>query len=170
MNRMVTLPAICSLIAFGAFYVGRSGMFGSGDSASAAPISSADFGRPLASADDAEHMVRALGDQYQERYRSWETSPHKIMSRVYLGPSNLPPIHVEIAMSPQSPKPESNLASATISIRQKEATVVLPCVVDVATREILVFQSGRWFSADEWLDTAGKNNYQSRSQLLKKQG
>lgn len=167
MNRAVTLPAICSLLAFGAFYAGRSGSDGYGDPAIAAPASSIDFGQTQASANDAQRLVRALGDQYQLRYRSWATASHNVMSRATIGPSTLPPIHLEIAISPKSLKQESNLASATISIRQKQATIVLPFVVDVATREIFVFQFGHWMTAQEWLDTAGINDHGLGWQLKK---
>ncbi len=158
MNRLVLIPAVCCTIAFGAFYFAQSGMHGPiGDTASAAPVSSVDFGPTGVPASDAERLVRALGDQYQERYQSWAKSPHKIISRA--GPTYQPPIQLEIEMSPQPPKHESNLATATISIRQDMTIQVVPCVVDAATQEIRLFQSGRWIPAQQWLDSAGRNAY-----------
>lgn len=187
MNRTVALPGLCSLIAFGAFYVGRLGSSGYGASTAATPFDTNAFDVAPAesaetiviksvgavpiqpqrivrdesqpSSEEAAALLRKLAEQYRIRYASFETAPHRMMSRASFGWSERPPIQVDVALSPRSPQQQSRLASATISIRQRQLTVVLPCVVDVATQEIFVFRSNRWLTAQEWLDTAAMNDY-----------
>jgi hypothetical protein len=130
MNRWLSIPAVCCVVAFGVVYVFMYGALHGesannlrrpapatrgGDAAPSSPaVRPATAGEGLMSIDDAERALASLRDQWLRPWRQWESSPHRLYSRA--APRPIPSMSAEI-----------QLASASLS----ESDVCLVGVISV---------------------------------------
>lgn len=164
MNRNLKVSAVCSMIAFAFLYVTLNRaetIEGESNDASPCTLTASSSPPTLPSSNaDAELVLSSLRDTYVERWNTWEESRFRVLSRA--APSRHGPTSVDFLVSPKSIGPRDAVLLATISIRQREQTHTVPCVVDPATGRVRLFHAGNWLTEDEWLHTApptpGKSN------------
>lgn len=154
MSRLLWIPALSCLLAFACLcaYLAQAA-----DSAKPladpvrAPVAAGAVVSPVR---EAERMLGALCDDFSDRWRSWEESPHRLLSRAM--PRPLSPMHIEFAVAPPTSSGDQFLL-ATIRIDRERGEAprqTLPCVVAPSAGQIRLFQDGAWKTGQEWLQSA----------------
>ena len=155
MNRLLLIPAVGCLVAFGVAAAGLYRAEGREQKTSAvayvAPQSRDLRDEAALVPHEAEQKLQALTAQYLKPWRDWETSPHRLVSRA--APRPVPSISERIELVDSATHPAGCwLATITVTIGdQPEQT---PCIVDRHSGEVRLFASGKWLAEDEWLAMA----------------
>src|SRR5688572_26235327 len=161
MNRSLTIPAGCCLVAFAALLAAFHGSTGR-KAAEAGEYLTAEsrVDRPtlplppqdrLLSSNEAQQMLTALAGEHLRPWQRWQTSPHRMFSRA--APRPVPSISAEIQLAQQGSQSDSFLLASIVVIKGNQSEPV-PCVVDRASRHVLLFAGGQWLTADEWVRRA----------------
>jgi hypothetical protein len=153
MNRSLWIPAIGCVVGFASLYALLNRAVGEAQSADALVATSNALPSepaPLA-ASEAEHVLASLCDAYRERWRAWETSPHRLFSRAAVKPVS--PRSIEFALSPASTAGDDAFLLATIRVHERTQVQTIPCVVHPQTKQVRLFYEGSWVTGDDWLQT-----------------
>jgi hypothetical protein len=157
MNRTLWIPALVCLLAFVSLCAVFGRAAGVDEKSTVPPIvadaSDGELGAasPLS---EAESALRVLSDEYAQRWRSWEESPHRMFSRAMVHPVS--PMHIEFAVVPPASSGDSFFLGTLHITRQRgeEPEQMIPCVIDSTSRQVRLFHNGVWMTGDEWLQTA----------------
>jgi hypothetical protein len=156
MTRSLWIPAVCTMFAFASVYATLNGAGGLEDISKDAPACTTGTSLAVATsppmANEAELVLASLRDTYLQRWHTWEESRYQVLSRA--APRQQSPTSAEIVWSKKAIDPRDTFLLATISIRQREQTHTIPCVVDPTTKRVRLFHEGGWLTEDEWLKTA----------------
>jgi len=160
MNRSLVIPAVCCLGAFAALMATLHGVNGREAAAEFIPLDAsvrrADASKAnselLLSTEEAEQALTSLVGEYLRPWRQWETSPHRLYSRV--APRPIPTILAKVEMSPSPNCKSDNFLVAKIDVSTGGKSQLTPCVIDRTTKEVLLFAEGQWLAEDEWLTKA----------------
>jgi hypothetical protein len=158
MNRMLAIPAGCCLVAYAVLFTNLQGAPAeSAVSAAPSPAAVSPSGAyvpsaaPLLSRADAEKMLETLKDDYLRPYRTWEESPHRIMSRAAV--RRVEPSSAHYVLATNQPGDHELLATIVVKFGSR-APETFPCVIDRVTKGVGVFAGGQWTQADAWLKAA----------------
>ena len=156
MKRSLAIPAFGCVIAFASLYAVFDRAVGDEDDFATSYVTTSSRAipddPPTSPAVEAERMLDALRQTYQERRRAWAESPHRMFSRAAVTPVD--PTQVEYALAPPAITQGSELALATLNLEQRNSTESIPCAIDPATNRIFLFHDGAWRTESQWLDAA----------------
>jgi hypothetical protein len=155
MNRLLLIPAVGCLVAFGvaaaSFYRAEGREQDTEAVAYLAPKSRDLRDEGALAPRDAEQKLQALAAQYLQPWRQWESSPHRLLSRV--APRPVPSISEQIQLVDSRNQP-AGCCLATITITIGEQAEQTPCIVDCRSGEVHLFDGGKWLTEYEWLKQA----------------
>ena len=169
MNRSLSIPAVCCLVAFAAVVAALQGATGResrakqlsaapryGDRAAlpahaaySAPRPADPSGQPLLTGGQAQEQLTALAGEYLRPWKEWESSPRRYFSRA--APRPVPSISADIEFAQQESSSDSFLL-ASITVTTGARSQAVPCVVDRRTRQVQLFDGEKWLTADQWLE------------------
>lgn len=155
MNRWLLIPAVVCAAVFAIVVAGLYQAEGREQRAAAVAYVSPDRPpTPLKVAiapSESEQKLQALTARFLQPWRKWESSPHRLYSRV--APQPIPSIAEEIQWADSSKQP-SGCRLATITITIGEQAEQTPCIVDAGSGEVRLFADGKWLAEEEWLKLA----------------
>ena len=169
MNRRLTIPAGCCIVAFGVVYAALHGAVDadvnpsrqrvvSSELANLSSVSSSaaqfdKFDRRLLSVAEVEQSLISARDAWLRPWRQWESAPHRLYSRV--APRPIPSLSAEIQLASESLGESAGCLVGIISVHKGGAEpFAIPCVVDRFTSRTRFFHDGRWLTEEEWVATA----------------
>jgi hypothetical protein len=169
MNRWLTLPAMCCLLAFIATAYWLQSAVGGAPYPSitanltwkTAPETVAGETRPI-STSTAESRLMDLADQYTRPWREWSQSPHVMYSRAGVRP--IPPIATQFVWLDDEQQPSDDVLLATIVVTAGNNQRSFPCVMDRRTQHAHFCADGQWISEVAWLQQAPTPSRQWGSQ------
>jgi hypothetical protein len=162
MNRSLTIPAVCCLVAFVGLLAALRGAptndppVSRSRSSTVAVHSVATSGIPrepahtLLSPDEARDRLTVLSGEYLRPWKQWEQSPRRLYSRI--APRPIPSLSAEVEMTASSTGSQESFVLAVIKVtRQGDEPQQIPCIVDRATSQVRLFAEGQWLTGEEWL-------------------
>lgn len=167
MNRSLTIPAVCCLVAFVGLLIALQGATILGAPASRAsvnpihPVATSGIPRGIPSespsatlsAEAARDRLTALSGEYLRPWKQWESSPRRLYSRV--APRPIPSLSAEVEMTASSTRPQESFILAVIKVtRQGDEPQQVPCIVDRVTSQVRLFAEGQWLTSEQWLKRA----------------
>jgi hypothetical protein len=169
MNRALALPAACFLVAFAVpIAIFHRAMAAGADNENLAspPVSASSDAAPVVVARprsglppanlltlaQGHELVAALADRFLQPWRQWASSPSMMFSRI--APTPVPEANVKIVMAESVLAHDARFLLSTMTITLGTQPLVVPCVVDRATRQIWLSADGEWLSEEGWLKQA----------------
>lgn len=167
MNRKLTIPAICSLLAFLGTLLALNHSGGQQPDESTAHVAlttSATSGprldppnaagpvspAPRMNQIQAKAMLESFTASYTKPWQDYAQSPHHMMSRV--APRPIPSLNTRIEWASSSEA--DGLMLATIRISKGLESTAAPCVIDCAKKQVRIFANDQWLSGEDWVKTA----------------